>query len=81
MGLFHAEHVMKNSRASPLCNAEVPAENFAWYGLSFNTEEMVSDKSLVRGFPHRGSSHSEVLSSTKRLRPFYTVERANTYVS
>jgi hypothetical protein len=28
-GTFQTERVMKNSQASPLCNAEVPAENLA----------------------------------------------------
>jgi hypothetical protein len=27
MELFHAERILKNSQASPLCNAEVPEEN------------------------------------------------------
>jgi hypothetical protein len=27
MELFHAERIMKNSQASPVCNAEVPDEN------------------------------------------------------
>jgi hypothetical protein len=29
MKLFHGERIMKNSQASPLCNAEVPADNLA----------------------------------------------------
>jgi hypothetical protein len=28
-GTFHAQHIMKNLRASFLCHAEVPAENLA----------------------------------------------------
>jgi hypothetical protein len=44
------------------------------YGLSFNTEEMASVKSLIRGLPHLGSSYNEVpvLPSAKRLRSFFT---------
>jgi hypothetical protein len=51
------------------------------YGLSFDIEEMASDKSLVSGLPHLGSSSSEVLPSAKRLRHFFTRERAIASVS
>jgi hypothetical protein len=27
MEFFHADHIIKNSQASPLCDVEVPAEN------------------------------------------------------
>jgi hypothetical protein len=53
------------------------------FGLSFIREEMVSAKSLVTvwGLPHLGSSYGEVLPSAKRLGHFFTVERANAFIS
>jgi hypothetical protein len=50
-------------------------------GLYFNIEEMASGTLLVKGLPYLGSSYSEVLSSAKRLRYFFMVERADASAS
>jgi hypothetical protein len=51
------------------------------YGFSFSIREMASVKSLVRGVPHLGASHNEVLLSAQRLRHFFIVEVASASVS
>jgi hypothetical protein len=54
---------------------------FEKYGISFNTEEMASAKSFVRGLSHLGSSYREFLPSTKRLHHFFTIKKISTFAS